>query len=107
MVLYGYSKFHFYSDLKKNKGSILKAAVEFMKELKRDNCKLHIQEENQRVMKAKNQKQLFRIFVSTCMKCGDNEQKSKPKVKKKTTKQSENNHGPLQKLKVRSGALEK
>lgn len=58
-------------------------------------------------MKAKNQKQLFRIFVSTCMKCGDNEQKSKPKVKKKNTKQSENNHGPLQKLKVRSGALEK
>lgn len=41
------------------------------------------------------------------MKCGDNEQKSKPKVKKKNTKQSENNHGPLQKLKVRSGALEK
>lgn len=54
-----------------------------MKELKRDNCKLHKLEENQRVMKAKNQKQLFRIFVSTCMKCGDNEQKSKPKVKKK------------------------
>lgn len=86
MVLYGYSKFHFYSDLKQNKGSILKAAVEFMKELKRDNCKLHKLEENQRVMKAKNQKQLFRIFVSTCMKCGDNEQKSKPKVKKKNNK---------------------
>eukprot|EP00105_Crassostrea_gigas_P010198 XP_011425390.2 PREDICTED: transcription factor EB [Crassostrea gigas] len=42
-------------DLKQNKGSILKAAVEFMKELKRDNCKLHKLEENQRVMKAKNQ----------------------------------------------------
>lgn len=83
MVLYGYSKFHFYSDLKKNKGSILKAAVEFIKELKRENFRVHKQEENLRVMNSKHQKQLFRIFVSTCMKCDDNEQKSKPKVKKK------------------------
>nr|XP_034300478.1 uncharacterized protein LOC105326867 [Crassostrea gigas] len=49
-------------DLKKNKGSILKAAVEFIKELKRENFKVHKQEENLRVMNSKHQKQLFRIF---------------------------------------------
>lgn len=59
MVLYGYSKFHFYSDLKQNKGSILKAAVEFMKELKRDNCKLHKLEESYESQKSKTIVQNF------------------------------------------------
>lgn len=56
-----------YSDLKQNKGSILKASVEYMKELKRDKYKLHKLEENQAVMDSKYQKLLFRIFVSTCI----------------------------------------
>lgn len=49
-------------DLKQNKGSILKASVEYMKELKRDKYKLHKLEENQAVMDSKYQKLLFRIF---------------------------------------------
>lgn len=56
-----------YSDLKQNKGSILKASVEYLKELKRDKYKLHKLEENQAVMDSKYQKLLFRIFVSTCI----------------------------------------
>uniref|UniRef100_K1QJD9 E3 ubiquitin-protein ligase MIB2 n=1 Tax=Magallana gigas TaxID=29159 RepID=K1QJD9_MAGGI len=53
-----------YSDLKQNKGSILKASVEYMKELKRDKYKLYKLEENQAVMDSKYQKLLFRIFMT-------------------------------------------
>lgn len=54
----------FYSDLKQNKGSILKATVEYIKELKRDQQKLHNLEDRQTLMNSKRQKLLFRIFVS-------------------------------------------
>ena len=53
-----------YSDLKQNKGSILKASVEYIKDLKKDKQKLHKMEERQKVMDNKCQKLLFRIFVS-------------------------------------------
>ena len=54
----------FYSDLKQNKGSILKATVEYIKDLKRDQQKLHNLEDRQTLMNSKRQKLLFRIFVS-------------------------------------------
>lgn len=40
------------------------------------------------------------------MKCGDNEQYSSQTVHRTNTKQEESKHGPLQKLEVRSGAME-
>ncbi|XP_061181197.1 uncharacterized protein LOC133189820 [Saccostrea echinata] len=49
-------------DLKQNKGSILKASVEYMKELMKDKQALEKLEENQKAMDLKYQKLLVRIF---------------------------------------------
>ncbi|XP_061162952.1 uncharacterized protein LOC133172144 [Saccostrea echinata] len=49
-------------DLKQNKGSILKASVEYMKELMRDKSSLQKLKEHQRSMNSKYQKLLIRIF---------------------------------------------
>ena len=49
---------------KQNKGSILRASVEYIKELKREKEKLHKLEDGQKVLDNKYQKLLFRIFVS-------------------------------------------
>ena len=57
-----------YSDLKQNKGSILKASVEYIKDLKKDKQKLHKMEEGKKLMDNKCQKLLFRIFVSLVKK---------------------------------------
>ncbi|XP_061197870.1 uncharacterized protein LOC133205982 [Saccostrea echinata] len=48
--------------MKLNKGSILKASVEYVKELKKDKQKLISFEANQKAMEAKYQKMLIRIF---------------------------------------------
>ncbi|XP_055998284.1 uncharacterized protein LOC125664192 isoform X2 [Ostrea edulis] len=48
--------------MKLNKGSILKASVEYVKELKRDQKKLASFEANQKAIEAKYQKMLRRIF---------------------------------------------
>lgn len=53
-----------FSDHKQNKGSILRASVEYIKELKREKEKLHKLEDGQKVLDNKYQKLLFRIFVS-------------------------------------------
>ena len=50
--------------MKLNKGSILKASVEYVKELKKDKEKLVSFEVKQKAMEAKYQKMLIRIFVS-------------------------------------------
>ncbi|XP_062573528.1 uncharacterized protein LOC134235414 [Saccostrea cucullata] len=49
-------------DLKQNKGSILKASVEYMKELMKDKHALKKLEENQKAMNLKYQKLLIKIF---------------------------------------------
>lgn len=54
--------------MKLNKGSILKASVEYVKELKRDQKKLASFEANQKAIEAKYQKLLIRIFVSNFSK---------------------------------------
>ncbi|XP_062609494.1 uncharacterized protein LOC134271283 [Saccostrea cucullata] len=48
--------------MKLNKGSILKASVEYVKELKKDKQKLISFEVNQKAMEAKYQKMMIRIF---------------------------------------------
>ncbi|XP_062616810.1 uncharacterized protein LOC134278514 isoform X2 [Saccostrea cucullata] len=48
--------------MKLNKGSILKASVEYVKILKKDREKLHQYEANQKAMEKKYQKMLIRIF---------------------------------------------
>lgn len=48
--------------MKLNKGSILKASVEYVKELKKDKEKLILFETKQKTMEAKYQKMLIRIF---------------------------------------------
>jgi hypothetical protein len=57
--------------MKLNKGSILKASVEYVKELKRDQRKLALFEANQKAIEAKYQKMLIRIFVSTIFVCNE------------------------------------
>ena len=52
------------SDLKQNKGSILRASVEYIKDLQKDKKKLHKMEDDQKVMENEYQKLLFRNFVS-------------------------------------------
>ena len=54
--------------MKLNKGSILKASVEYVKELKKDKEKLVSFEVKQKTMEAKYQKMLIRIFVSMTSK---------------------------------------
>lgn len=49
--------------MKLNKGSILKASVEYVRELKKDKEKLVLFESKQKTMEAKYQKMLIRIFV--------------------------------------------
>lgn len=39
------------------------------------------------------------------MKCGDDEQCSKSKIQRISTKQAQNKHGALQKLKIGSGTM--
>jgi hypothetical protein len=50
--------------MKLNKGSILKASVEYVKELKHDQRKLASFKDKQRAIEAKCQSMLIRIFVS-------------------------------------------
>ncbi|XP_062577543.1 uncharacterized protein LOC134239382 [Saccostrea cucullata] len=52
----------YYRDLRQNKGSILKASVEYMKELINDKDTMQKLEENQQAMNSKFQKLLVRIF---------------------------------------------
>lgn len=54
---------HYSRAMKLNKGSILKASVEYVKELKKDKEKLVLFETKQKTMEAKYQKMLIRIFV--------------------------------------------
>ena len=55
---------NFYSELKKNKGSILKATVGYIKELKIKEQKMHYLEDSKKHLHNKYQKLLFRTFVS-------------------------------------------
>ena len=57
-----------FSHHKQNKGSILRASVEYIKDLKKDKQKLHKMEEGKKLMDNKCQKLLFRIFVSLVKK---------------------------------------
>ena len=61
-----FSIFRYYDivrDVRQNKGSILKASVEYIKKLKSDQHKKRLLEEKVRIMKTQNRKLLLKLQV--------------------------------------------
>ena len=53
-----------YRDLRQNKGSILKASVDYIRRLQRDQERLKVMEERQRQLETTNRKMLLRMQVT-------------------------------------------
>ena len=66
MQSFFFSTFRYYDivrDVRQNKGSILKASVEYIKKLKSDQHKKRLLEEKVRIMKTQNRKLLLKLQV--------------------------------------------
>lgn len=53
----------FYSDMRQNKGTILKASVEYIRRLKKDQDRMKLMETRQRQLEMNNRKLLLRMQV--------------------------------------------
>lgn len=53
----------FYSDMRQNKGTILKASVEYIRRLKKDQDRVKLMETRQRQLEMNNRKLLLRMQV--------------------------------------------
>ncbi len=63
MTLLFYRYYDIVRDVRQNKGSILKASVEYIKKLKSDQHKRRLAEEKNRVLEAQNRKLLLKLQV--------------------------------------------